>query len=50
MRDSYLMDGMRLALHDEGDLFFVHHIFPRSTELSDRLLAELPMGLAVRLA
>ena len=38
---SLVMDGMLVALHDEGDTFVVRYAFPRSTPLSDRLLAEL---------
>jgi AraC-like DNA-binding protein len=45
-----LTDEMRLTLRDEGDLFFVHYTIPRSTGVSERLLAELLMGGAVRLA
>jgi AraC-like DNA-binding protein len=45
-----LMDEMRLAVRNEGDLFCVRYTFPRSTAPSDRVLAELLMGGAVRLA
>jgi AraC-like DNA-binding protein len=47
---SLLMDGMLVASRDEGDTFVVRYAFPRSTPLSDRLLAELMLGGAVRLA
>jgi AraC-like DNA-binding protein len=47
---SLAMDGMLVALREEGDTFVVRYAFPRSTPLSDRLLAELMMGGAVRLA
>jgi AraC-like DNA-binding protein len=47
---SLAMDGMLVASRDEGDTFVVRYAFPRSTPLSDRLLAELMMGGAVRLA
>jgi AraC-like DNA-binding protein len=44
------MDGLLLAVRDEGDLFVVRYAFPRSTPLSDRVLAEFLMGGLVRLA
>jgi AraC-like DNA-binding protein len=44
------MDEMVINVRDEGDLFVVRYIFPRSTPLSDRMLAELFVGGAVRLA
>jgi AraC-like DNA-binding protein len=47
---TLVMDGMLVASRDEGDAFVVRYSFPRSTPLSDRLLAELMMGGAVRLA
>jgi AraC-like DNA-binding protein len=47
---SLVMDGILVALRDEGDTVVVRYAFPRSTPLSDRVLAELMMGGAVRLA
>jgi AraC-like DNA-binding protein len=47
---SLAMDGLLLAVRDEEDTFVVRYAFPRSTPLADRLLAELLMGGAVRLA
>jgi AraC-like DNA-binding protein len=44
------MDGLLLTVRDEGDAFVVRHAFPRSTPLSDRMLAEFLMGGLVRLA
>jgi AraC-like DNA-binding protein len=44
------MDGVLLRVREEGDAFVVSYAFPRSTPLSDRLLAELMMGGLVRLA
>ena len=44
------MDGVLLVVREEGDSFVVRYDFPRSTPLSDRLLAELMMGGLVRLA
>jgi AraC-like DNA-binding protein len=44
------MDGVLLAVREEGDAFVVRYTFPRSTPLSDRLLAEFMMGGLVRLA
>lgn len=44
------MDGVLLAVREEGDAFVVRYAFPRSTPLSDRMLAELMMGGLVRLA
>jgi AraC-like DNA-binding protein len=45
-----VMDGLRIAVGDEGDTFVARYAFPRSTPLSDRLLAELLLGGVVRLA
>jgi AraC-like DNA-binding protein len=47
---SLAMDGLVVAVRDEADTFVVRYVFPRSTPLSDRLLAELLMGGVVRLA
>jgi AraC-like DNA-binding protein len=47
---SLAMDGVLLAVRDEEDMFVVRYAFPRSTPLSDRVLAELLMGGVVRLA
>jgi AraC-like DNA-binding protein len=44
------MDGLLLSVRDEGDTFVVRYAFPRSTPLSDRVLAEFLMGGVVRLA
>ena len=44
------MDGVLLVVREEGDAFVVRYSFPRSTPLSDRLLAEFMMGGLVRLA
>jgi AraC-like DNA-binding protein len=47
---SLAMDGTRVSLHDDGDTLVIRYAFPRSTPLSDRLLAELLTGGAARLA
>jgi AraC-like DNA-binding protein len=44
------MDGLVLSVRDEGDTFVVRYAFPRSTPLSDRMLAEFLTGGLVRLA
>jgi AraC-like DNA-binding protein len=44
------IDGVLLAVREEGDTFGVRYTFPRSTPVSDRLLAEFMMGGLVRLA
>jgi AraC-like DNA-binding protein len=44
------MDDLVVTVRDEADRFVVYYSLPRSTPLSDRLLAELMMGGAVRLS
>jgi AraC-like DNA-binding protein len=44
------IDGLLLAAHDEGDTFVVRCVFPRSTPLWDRMVAEFTMGGLARLA
>jgi AraC-like DNA-binding protein len=44
------MDGVLLAVREEGQAFIVRYAFPRGAALSDRLLAEFMMGGIVRLA
>jgi AraC-like DNA-binding protein len=44
------MDGLHLSVRDEGDSFVVRYTFPRSSPLSDRMLAEFLMGGLARLA
>lgn len=44
------MDGLVLAVRDDGDAFVVRYAFPRSTPLADRVLAEFMMAGMVRLA
>jgi AraC-like DNA-binding protein len=44
------MDGLLVTMRDEGDTFVARYVFPRSTPLADRALAELVMGGVVRLA
>jgi AraC-like DNA-binding protein len=44
------MDGVLVTVREEGQAFVVRYAFPRSTPLSDRLLAEFMMGGVVRLA
>ena len=45
-----VMDGLRIAVGDEGDTFVARYAFPRSTPVSDRLLAEFMLGGVVRMA
>jgi AraC-like DNA-binding protein len=47
---SLAMDGVHLDVRSEGDELLVRYMFPHSTPLSDRTLAELLMGGVVRLA
>jgi AraC-like DNA-binding protein len=43
------VDGLLVAVRDEGDEFVVRYAFPRSTPVSDRILAEFMMAGLVRL-
>lgn len=44
------LDGVLLGMRDEGDAFIASFAFPRSTPLSDRVLADLMVAGLVRLA
>jgi AraC-like DNA-binding protein len=44
------MDGLAIDARDDGDTLVIGYSFPRSTPLSDRVLAELCLGGMVRLA
>jgi AraC-like DNA-binding protein len=44
-----MMDGLLIAVRDEGTALLVRYAFPRTTPLSDRVLADFIMGGLARL-